>query len=782
MRKMTLALLCLFLLLGMIAVPAGADAADAVLKPVKAVTNGENWIHIIFNEQLTGSENGSAPLSGSGFSIALPGYTVTMATASGSAVTLLLNKPLVGVDNVDLDIEEGALENATGVINAAITDYKAVTPQGKLALKRTLDSSGTGTTLDSVVKYVRTLPAGSNIIGAPGIDSEDIRYLLSLMDIGEANKEELGAVIARSQVFIEGPMGTAEARQELADLAAAAQIVADNASATQRQVDQAQVELQHSISSFILLYLTVIDHTPPKPISIEPTAGTMLADNLITEEEINAIQGLHLPPSSFDPQFTVTLPKNPGTAGGYAIGDIIHIALGQSGAEISYALTITDLMAINNTLPGHASFTIDARSFFLNAALQDQMLVPRVFVQKGDQSIYSLVTEAVSTIMVKRKPVLSLHQSTQYVERGTSIGATLSKPGIVYVVPAEAAAASRADLVNLGISYESVAAANESVFLSTAGLIVGESYKLYAIDDADQLSAPSEAFTITAAAAHELNARGTHPDVEVVANGSDPIVYFPAGENMNVAELKSHLISTRPIKVQVSWDNETELNDSDIVTSEMAVAVGDGPVEIFEIRNQMPVADFNGIIAAIDDSGIDTIKLKQDISAPEEILVIEDRFIDFRAKTPHALTVGGVDVGEDNIIGKENVTVIAEVGVDDERLASSVTPSSIADEVRIGTLYGNITGPLRRSETNPEVYVNSDNAAVISESFGWEAASADISINTIYLAANIETFIEIVLPSHPLNLFGNGRRLTGYPITGSLNGTADGVSIEIAAP
>ncbi|CAH1199331.1 hypothetical protein PAECIP111893_01317 [Paenibacillus plantiphilus] len=783
MRKISITMLCLFLLLGIIAVPASAGATGSVVKPVKAMTTGENWIYITFDGQLTATDHGSSSLPSSAFSIGLPDYTVNMATAVGDVVVLMLNKPLIDVDSVDIGMEEGVVENAAGgAHNLAITGYKVVTPQGKLALKETLDPSGSGVTLNGIVKYVKTLPASSNIVGASGIDSEDVRYLLSIMDIGEVNKEELLGAIERMQIFIDGPLGTVEARQELADLAAAAQTLVDNASATQRQVDSKLVELRHGISNFILLYLTNVPQLLPTPISIEPTAGTMLADHLVTEDEISAIQGLHLPASSSDPKFTVTLPKNPSAAGGYAIGDIIHIVLGQSNAEISYTLTVSDIAAINNNLPGNAVFTIDARSFFLDASLEDQSFTPFVFVEKGDHSIASLITVSANPVTIKRRPVIHLHQSTGYVERGTLLGATASKAGMVYLVPAEAVVTSRADLVNHGNSYAPAAAAHASVFLSTTGLLVGESYKLYAIDDADQISAPTAAVTITAAAEHQLNARGTHPDVEVDTIEGETVVYIPAGESMDVGTLKSHLISTRTIKVQRGSDDFTEMDDSELVTSEMAVAVGDGPVEIFNIRTQLPVTAFSGIVEAIDNSDIDAIKLNNNIVASEEILVIYDRQISFRAKSPRMLTVGGVDIGEDDIIEKSNVTVIADVGTDDARLATSVSPSSIADEVRIGTLKENITGPLKRSETHNGVYVNTDNVAVISELFGWEYASGDSSINTIYFAADVTTYIEIVLPVHPLNLFGNGRLLTGYPITGTLNGVFDGVSVEIAIP
>lgn len=785
MRKISITILCLFLLLGMIAVPASAGATGSVLKPIKAMTTGENWIYVTFNEQLTETEHGSAPLSSSAFSVDLPGYTVNMATAVGDVVVLMLNKPLTDVDSVDIGMEEGIVESAAGgAHNLAITGYKVVTPQGKLALKKMLDPSGSGTTLNSIVKYVKTLPASSNIIGASGIDGEDVRYLLSLMDIGEVNKDELLSAIERMQIFIDGPLGTVEARQELSDLAAAAQTIADNASATQRQVDSALVELRHSISNFILLYLTVVHHQLPKPISIEPTAGTILADNLITEDEISSIQGLHLPASSSDPKFTVTLPKNPGTAGGYAIGDIIHIEFGTLNVGLAYTLTVLDLAAINNTLPGNAVFTIDARSFFLDGLLGvgDYTFTPVVYVEKGDHFITSLRTEAVSPVTIKRRPIINLHQSTGYVERGTLLGATASKASMVYLVPAEAVVTSRADLVNLSNSYAPAASAHASVFLSTTGLLVGESYKLYAIDDADQISAPTAEVTITAAAEHELNAKGTHPDVEVDTMEGETIVYIPAGESMDVGTLKSHLISTRTIKVQRGSDDFTEVDDSELVTSEMAVAVGDGPDEVYNIRTQLPVMVFSEIMDGIADYDIDAIKLKNNIVASEEILEIYDRQITIRAKSPRTLTVGGVDIGEDDIIQKSNVTVIADVGTDDARLATSVSPSSIADEVHIGTLTGNITGPLKRSETNSGgVYVNTDDVAVISELFGWEDASGDSSINTIYFAADVTSFIEIILPAHPLNLFGNGRLLTGYPITGTLNGVSDGVSI-VATP
>ncbi|MBW7477784.1 hypothetical protein K0T92_24035 [Paenibacillus oenotherae] len=773
MRKLSIALVCLFLLGGAFsAFPAGVAAAGAALKPVKAFTKGEQYMILTFPERLT-AEHQYVPLLKSGFSIDLPGYSVTLATASGSEVVLFLNKPLVGVDSVNIHIDQGVVRSVDGhAHNPTINGFKMITPQGKLALKQTLDPSGAGTTIQSVVKYLQAHPGG-NIVGASGIDSADVRYLLSLMDLGEVNKDELMDAIEWARQYTDSTRGTAEARQELAGKMAAAQAVADQASATQREVDIAGVELQNGVNHFIQLLST---YTPPvmlsQPVSIIPKAGTMIADNIINEAEIQSIQGPNQPLSAFDPQFVVTLQKNPYNTAEYAAGDVIHVILGQSGVDLAYTLSASDIEAINDNIgpSEHAAVTIDARSFFLNPALGDEEFTPRVYVERAGQTISSMPRSAAHAVTVSRNPVILSH-STGYVEIGSPVTAAISKAGTVYLVPAEAVINSEADLQAQSYSEATAAAANETVSLSTDGTSIGSSYKLYAVDHSGQLSAPSAAVTITAAPANYLNARGTHPHVEVDGN----IVYVPAG--MDAAALKSHLVTTYSFDVVPSEADLTPVGGTEIVTNAMKVAVNGEALELFDIRIQKAAASFSDIIDALSEYGIDAIKLTADIVDTSAVMEIE-YWVNFRSSVPHSLTVGGLRIEEDAVVTKDDtVTVIADVGSDDDRLAGAVAYNSIADEVLMDTRAGFIAGPLRRSESNPEIYVNPINIAVIGDLDGWYNASSDSSIGKIYVAADIPTAVEIIIPSHPLNLYGDNRVLTGYPITGTLNGTLSGVTI-----
>lgn len=116
------------------------------------------------------------------FSFGDPSLKAVYGYVAQNQLFLTLNKAVArDAQYIDIDAAAGAVTGLTGQPSGTVNDYRVLTLSGRLMLQDELDPVGSGITLDRIVKHSNS-PDFSNLVGAPGIDREDVRFALTLMD------------------------------------------------------------------------------------------------------------------------------------------------------------------------------------------------------------------------------------------------------------------------------------------------------------------------------------------------------------------------------------------------------------------------------------------------------------------------------------------------------------------------------------------------------------------------------------------------------------------------
>src|SRR5690606_25256343 len=106
--------------------------------------------------------------------------------------------------------------------------------------------------VSDIVKYARS-SGGGNVTGAPGIGSEDMRYLLALLD-AQKGKSDLAAAVESANSALNNPEYahvTGDPRTALAAKANAAQQTLEASSAVLYDYSLAQLELAEAYDAFM---------------------------------------------------------------------------------------------------------------------------------------------------------------------------------------------------------------------------------------------------------------------------------------------------------------------------------------------------------------------------------------------------------------------------------------------------------------------------------------------------------------------------------------------------
>jgi hypothetical protein len=240
----------LALIVALTSLPLYSAAAAGGPKIVRADIYSPDLISIAYDQPIAATGDNST-ISGAQlakFSFGDPSLKAVYGSVAQNRLFMTLNKA-VSRDNhyIDMDVEAGAVTNVTGLASESVDDFRVTTLQGRLALQQELDPNGTGITLDRVAKRSKA-PGVTNLIGAPGIDKEDIRFALSLMDTS------IYIYALQSMVpYAESKLPLAAEWKVPADVVQALQTEINEAKAllndpakTQRQLDAAYLDLYYA--------------------------------------------------------------------------------------------------------------------------------------------------------------------------------------------------------------------------------------------------------------------------------------------------------------------------------------------------------------------------------------------------------------------------------------------------------------------------------------------------------------------------------------------------------
>ncbi|MFC4098825.1 fibronectin type III domain-containing protein, partial [Paenibacillus xanthanilyticus] len=309
-------------------------------------------------------------LAGAGDALALPKEAFGLSGQSGGVaeayaedrdVFVVLEQTAAG-DYVDVAVAANTVFGAgivAGSGNAELASYRIVTESGALKLKNELDPEGSGFALADAVTYMNRLKAArgdANIAGQAGLDGTDVRFLLSLLDLGLPDRTRLQAAIAQADAMLAATQGRTDAeRSQLGASREHALTVAASASSTQRVLDAARVRIEASLAAFKPVgakYRTV-----PAPLSVGLTPGSLLADGLFSEADR---QKLGTDEGAAGASLRVALPGAKGGFDDYRPGDTIVLTVGET--SYTYTLKASDVARMKRTAEAD-SFDFDVASF-----------------------------------------------------------------------------------------------------------------------------------------------------------------------------------------------------------------------------------------------------------------------------------------------------------------------------------------------------------------------------------------------------------------------------------
>ncbi|TYP69415.1 hypothetical protein [Paenibacillus methanolicus] len=439
----------------------------------------ERTLALTFDRMLAGAGDALA-LTDDNFGVNGQSGGVAEAYAEGREVFVVLEETATG-DYVDVSVAANTVFGAgivAGSGNAAVASYRIVTESGALKLKNELDPEGSGFELADAMAYMNRLKAAegdANIAGHGGLDGTDVRFLLSLLDLGLPDRTQLQAAIAQADALLAATQGRTDAeRNQLSVSREQALAVAAAASSTQRVLDAARVRIEASLAAFKPVgakYRTV-----RAPQSVGLTPGSLLADGVFSEADR---QQLGTDEGAAGASLRVVLPAADGGFDDYRPGDEIVLTVGASeGSEYDYTLKASDVARMKKTGEA-ASFDIDIRSFLNEQGTDLAAIGYSTFVRNGanaSQSSAAVGSTAEEAFGIDVAPLILT--APERVVQGEPIAVTANDPQAkVYLT-------QRGMATDLGFACS----VGDGCSLATSLLEAG-SYEIYATDASGQKSA-----------------------------------------------------------------------------------------------------------------------------------------------------------------------------------------------------------------------------------------------------------------------------------------------------
>ncbi|MFB9330708.1 hypothetical protein ACFFSY_32610 [Paenibacillus aurantiacus] len=396
----------------------------------------ERTLVLTFDRALAGASDALA-LSSENFKVNGRSGVVAEAYAEDREIFIVLSEIASG-DRVDVSVEADTVFGAgivAGAGNAAVNGYRIVTDSGALKLKNALDPDGGGFALADAVAYINRLKATSggdaNIAGLSPLDGADVRYLLSLLDLGLPDRKQLQTAIAQADALLAATQGRTDAeRSRLSASREHAQAVAADAASTQRVIDEARVRIEASLAAFKPVgakYRAV-----RTPLSVGLTPGSLLADGLFNEADR---QKLGTDEGAAGASLRVVLPGADGGFDDYRPGDQIVLTVrenGKSGASeqnsYTYTLKASDVARMKKD-GGTYSVDFDMASFLKAQGTDLAVFSYSALMRNGanlSQSSEAVSNAASEAFRIDFAPVIQT--APERVVQGEPIAVTVNDP------------------------------------------------------------------------------------------------------------------------------------------------------------------------------------------------------------------------------------------------------------------------------------------------------------------------------------------------------------------
>jgi len=685
--------------------------------------------------------------------------------ASGASVYLVMNQSLVAVDHVDIQLAAGVISAVEGGSNPLI-NYRIVTRQGELKLLDTLDPERKGFGMKEVVKLLNVLKP-DNIVGKPGIDSEDARYLLSIMettktDTGES-KVELQLLAETAERLLGETMvlsNTTEWGAVQRAMSAALSMINDAVS--NRQISQATQQLLRTMDDLRFGYHD--ERNLPDAVSLE--AEGLIADHRFDAADLEALQAGGLL------QFVVELPAREGLFHHYEVGDRLVIWLGADHETLSYTLTGADIARLNQS---SQRITVDGKALFAGNGLQDGSVEPRVCVLPRGATAEDCGPSAGTglsgnpELVIDRFSLKLVASASGTMLVGSSPTFTSNKSGYLYLAYAGAGD-------NEYMERQEIQAGVPAAF-DLGDYSEGTRLRVYATDQAGNRSPEQHIIYLTLA---------------VLKNGSDKKIVVDdntiyADETLRVGELLDALETVGAARV-LQGDVPLGSSGRELTISEdMQLEVGG--TKYYWLQPVKVVSTIDELERELDGWRVSrTIYLNASMTDASYLFSVVGQ-VKLISSRPVSLEVNRFAFDGGNVEKVGPITLIAHVEADNsqegDRELSNALADSPADIIKLrgvaGHLLDGFEGELLRKESmynRSHFFVSRTGHAFVASGDEFMNALQDKSVKRIYLTGNIEMDQSIEWPDRALDLSGRNRELRVHGgVSGTLQGTTQGVTI-----
>ncbi|MFD0713133.1 hypothetical protein [Paenibacillus sp. GCM10027626] len=758
---------------------AGAVAATAAPRAIQGEAAG-NVVTLQFDRQLTAAgQSGEAipqELSRQGVTLTgLTGYRIQSVYAIGNEIRIVTDRPLTDLDAVNVRMEAGVIPPAAGQSNATL-DYRVVTLQGRLALLNQLDPQRTGFGIREVVKLL-AVQRPDNIVGSPGIDQEDARYLLSIMENADerrvqAAEEHLQAAAEQAERLMEsaGAFSRAPEWQALASARQTA-IEALNKPASEREFNQVTVRLLQAMDQ--LRYAHQASRELPEPL-VFAAAGLIGDHHFDYQDHAALLDGQ----AQAEAKFVVSLQAPSGSFHDLQVGDRIIIRMGTANPVMLYTLTGADIAKLSQH---DAELHIDAKAFFLDSRLVDGTIEPSLCISTAQAASQISCTSAAVPLTGspqfvidrsdRQPPQLSLSAAGQML-LGSSVTAESSKKGYIYLAYTQMGPGEYLERIKVEAGQPHTFTFDSSKFEA------GTSLKLYAIDEAGNQSVNQEVIQLGL-----IVKNGASPAKLVI---HDDAIY--ADKSMTVGELRSALSAVAGFEIEANGTVLDQSADRTPIAAGMTVRASAGAANaVYSIQPLLAVGSTDELQGELDNpAGARAFYLNTNMTDKSFILSVADNVVlASAAPIEVGLRYVAFDGGELTKAGP--VTIAAYVQLtnsaeDDAALGRSLEWRTLTDRI---ILEGNsdmkldgYTGELRRfGDEDQGYYASADGHAFAAEEAGLAAALQAGRVNRIYLTNDIYLSELLVFPDRTLTLAGRNRSLYVPDTAGTHYGAIEGVAI-----
>jgi len=745
-----------------------ASGAVATLQAISGTVEG-HVIELKFNQLLTekGQDGQYAirELQSRGILVqGLASDAIQSVYVSGTSVYLVMNQSLMAVDHLDVQLAAGVVNAVEGGSNSSI-NYRIVTRQGELKLLDTLDPERKGFGMKEVVKLLNVLKP-DNIIGNYGIDSEDARYLLSIMETGKTNNEESKIELQRLAETAERLLGetmtfsnTTEWKAVQQAMSAALSMLND--SVPNRQISQATQQLLRTMDDLRFAYRD--GRILPNPVSFG--AEGLIANHRFDADDLEALQAGGLL------QFAVELPAREGMFNRYEVGDRLVVWLGADNEKLSYTLTGADMARLDHS---SQRITVDGKALFAGNGLQDGVVEPRVCViprtaaaeECGPSAGIGLSGEPQLVIDKYSLKLVASASGTMLV--GSRPSFTSNKSGYLYL--AYAGAGDNEYIERLAIQAGVPAAFDLDDYPE------GTRLRVYATDQAGNRSQEEHTIYLI------LAVLKSGSDQKIVVE--DNIVY--ADSTLRVGQLLDALETVGTVRV-LQGDVPLGSNGRELTISEdMQLEVGG--TRYYWVQPVKVVSTIEELEGELDGfRWTRSIYLNASMTDATYLFRVVGQ-VNLISSRPVSLEVNRFAFDGGNVEKIGPITLIVNVEADnseegDWALGSALVESP-TDIIKLRGVAGNLLdgfeGELLRKQDmyGDYFFVSRTGHAFVASGDEFRNALRDKSVKRIYLTDDIEMDQSIEWPDRALDLSGRNRVLRVHGgVSGTLQGTTQGVKI-----